>query len=456
MPLDAADQAPEPFRLNPKQAEARQLANGTAMCLLFVGGSRSGKTFFAVRQVVIRALKAPGSRHLIVRKAAVDCKASIGSDTLPKVVALCYPEIGYTYTKQEGVVRLENGSEIWLAGLDSHNLEKILGMEFTSIMVNEASQIPFATFETLKTRLAQKVREVDGKEQRLRFYVDLNPTTRAHWTYRLWIDGVHPEEGTPLDLSDYGHIFMNPLDNRENLPQSYLDSLANLSPRMRKRFFEGLYVADLEEALWRRSLILRTQRDVKDLKRVVVSIDPAASNQPGSNETGITAMGLDDDGLGYLLADESGKMRPEEWASRSLALWRDFDADCIVAEKNQGGDMIESVIRAQQARFIPQGRPQPRIVLVNAWKGKHLRAEPVAGLYERQKIYHVGEFPELEDQMCAFTIDFDRDEEGYSPDRLDSMVHGFTALFGDLVKRKPRRDATPHRPPASAGSWMGA
>lgn len=460
MPFDDSNVTmlpPRQFKLNPKQREATRLAGGTAMYLLFVGGSRSGKTFNAVRMIVIRSQLAPESRHLIVRKAAVDCKAAIGGDTLPKVLKLCFPDLPWTYNKQEGIVRFENGSEIWLAGLDSHNLEKVLGNEYATIMANEASQIPSDTFEVLKTRLAQKVTNTQtGDDLPLRFYVDLNPTTRAHWTYKMWIDLVHPEDGALLDPALYGHIFMNPLDNAANLPKAYLDSLAAMPARMRKRFYEGLYVADLEDALWRRGMILRTQREVKDLDRVVVAIDPAVSTQPGSNETGIIAAGIDSDKLGYVLADESGKYRPEEWASQALALWRDLDADCIVAEKNQGGDMVEATIRAQQARFIGSGRLPPRVVLVTATRGKALRAEPISGLYERSKVYHVGEFPELEDQMCAFTIDFDRDEQGYSPDRLDALVWGFTALFGELVKRKPRNNQAPaHRPP-SAGGWMGA
>jgi phage terminase large subunit-like protein len=158
----------------------------------------------------------------------------------------------------------------------------------------------------------------------------------------------------------------------------------------------------------------------------VVSIDPAISSQTGSNETGILCQAVNDQGHGYVLADGSGVYRPEEWAKNAIHLYHYYKADTIVAEANQGGEMVEAVIRAQN--------PHIPVKLVKATRGKYVRAEPVAALYARSRVSHVGDFPELEDQMCTFTADFDRKSEGYSPDRMDALVWGFTELFPGLIE----------------------
>jgi predicted phage terminase large subunit-like protein len=136
---------------------------------------------------------------------------------------------------------------------------------------------------------------------------------------------------------------------------------------------------------------------------------------------------IDGDGNGYLLADDSGRYSPPEWAQRALALYTQYGADRIVAEKNQGGDMVAEVIRAQQ-RNAP-------ITLVHASRGKVTRAEPVAALYERGKVYHAGEFPQLEDQLCQITVGFDRNAAGFSPDRMDALVWGFSELFPQMTRK---------------------
>ena len=160
----------------------------------------------------------------------------------------------------------------------------------------------------------------------------------------------------------------------------------------------------------------------------MVSIDPAVTNTPGSDETGIIVTARDNSGRGYVLADESGRYRPEEWARRAISLYDQFSADCIVAEVNQGGDMVEAMIQA-----AARGRAV-QVKKVTATRGKHVRAEPIAALYEQGKIRHAEPFAQLEDQMCSFMIDGDRKSQGYSPDRVDALVWGFTDLFPDLVR----------------------
>lgn len=417
------------YKRNPGQARMRaELLTGGYRYNLVYGGSRSGKTFELVGTVIERALLAPGSRHLIVRQEGTSAKRAIVKGTWPDVIKARFEGLTYAWKGQYGYFELPNGSEVWIGGLnDDAALEKILGNEYATIYMNEASEVKYLAFTLLRSRLAQTVETIEGKPLSQRFYADLNPTTRQHWTYRLWKDGVDPDSDLPVDQSIYGNIVVNPYDNAENLSVEYLNDLEALPPAARKRFLDGEYVADAEYALWRRGSIHHTQ-EVPELIRIVVAIDPAVSNQAGSDETGIVCCGVDAGGNGYVLADESGKYGPEEWARKAVALYQMYDADRIVAEVNQGGDMVESTVRAVN--------PSIPFTQVRATRGKAVRAEPIAALYERGKVYHVGGLEVLEDQMCSFTVDFNRKAQGYSPDRVDALVWGFTELFPKLTQNR--------------------
>jgi predicted phage terminase large subunit-like protein len=420
------------FQLTDRQSEVRRTFAKAYMFHLVYGGSRSGKTFLIVYTILTRAIKAPGSRHAIFRNDGVDAKQAIAMDTLPKVVELAYPDLPIKWRDKDGYFALGNGSEIWVAGLkDKERLDKVLGKEYATIYLNEASQIALAAFELVKTRLAQSVAQTDGRPLKLKMYVDLNPTTSAHWTYQVFVLGIHPDGGQPIPdhEKDYHNVTVNPMDNQDNLPRAYLATLQNMPERQRRRFFEGAYSADDDNALWRRSYI-KVDEDVPKMQRIVVAIDPAITNEVGSDETGIVVAGLGEDGRGYLLDDGSSKYRPEEWARRAISLFDTWDADRMVAEVNQGGDMVEATIKAQaRGRVIPY-------TAVTATRAKQVRAEPIAALYEQGKIRHVQSFPQLEDQMCSFTLGFDRKAAGYSPDRVDALVWAFTALFPQIAQNQ--------------------
>jgi len=170
-----------------------------------------------------------------------------------------------------------------------------------------------------------------------------------------------------------------------------------------------------EGALWNYDIIKRGIA-YPDLVRVVVSIDPATTSKSTSDLTGMTVQGIDERGYGYLIEDLSGKMTPNQWANKAISAFHRYEADRIVAEINQGGDMVESTIRSVDPSIPYRG--------VHATRGKQLRAEPVAALYEQGKIIHVKDkFKELEEQLCTW-------EPGdRSPNRLDALVQGFTELF---------------------------
>jgi phage terminase large subunit-like protein len=224
------------------------------------------------------------------------------------------------------------------------------------------------------------------------------------------------------------------LNNRANLAAKFLERIVSKyqGTRLGRQELDAEILEDLEGALWRRSVIdeYRVKLvDCPEFRRIVVAIDPATSSEDESNETGIIAAGLGADGDGYVLDDVSGIMAPLEWASEAIALYRARQADRIIAEVNNGGDMVENALRTVD-RNVSYGR-------VWATKGKFVRAEPVSSLYQQGRVHHVGSFDRLEDQMCAFTADFDRKAMGYSPDRMDALVWALTELMIQPDERRP-------------------
>jgi phage terminase large subunit-like protein len=236
------------------------------------------------------------------------------------------------------------------------------------------------------------------------------------------------------------------LDNKDNLAESTIKYLYEryAGTRFGRQELEGEVLEDIPGALWQRSKIdeHRLRAAPLDLQRIIVAVDPATSSEEGSDETGIVCVGLarDTDGYnrGYVLADRSLRGAPDEWAKAAVALYREFEADRIVAEKNQGGEMVEAVIRAVD-RNVP-------VSLVHATRGKLVRAEPVSALYEQGRVHHVGRFDELEDQMCIFAADYDR--ANGSPDRMDALVWGLSFLFNKMTgrKQKPEKDQEAEKP----------
>jgi predicted phage terminase large subunit-like protein len=217
-------------------------------------------------------------------------------------------------------------------------------------------------------------------------------------------------------------------ENRANLAPAFLDQIVRRyeGTRLGRQELDAEILEDVPGALWSRGIVEAARvAKVPDLTRVVVAIDPAASTSAGSDETGIVVAGKDERGEGYVLADLSGRYEPAEWAKAAIAAWRSHEADRIVAEVNNGGDMVEATLRVVD--------PTVSFTAVRAARGKTARAEPVAALYERGRVHHLGALPQLEDQMCAFTAGFDRAAAGYSPDRVDALVWALTALLLEPV-----------------------
>jgi phage terminase large subunit-like protein len=227
-----------------------------------------------------------------------------------------------------------------------------------------------------------------------------------------------------------------------NLPGAFLDAVREAygGTRLARQELDGELIEDADGTLWPRTLIEKSRTRPFDpgglaadrsLRRIVVGVDPPAGAGEGADACGIVAVGLGSDGLGYVLADASVQGKgPEGWAaavSRAASLW---GADRVVAEANNGGAMVESVLRACDA-----GLPVRR---VHASRGKVARAEPVAALFEKGRAKFAGAFPELEDELAGLTRGGEYQGPGRSPDRADAMVWALTELMLGSTARVPR------------------
>ena len=435
----------KPFKLTDKQLEANIVMGGPETNKLLRGGSRSGKTFLWCRRIAVRALRASGSRHAIWRFHYNHARNSIGRDTFPKMMRLVFPQVvermGGCEFSHEGILTLPNNSEIWLGGLDDkERVEKILGTEFATNYFNECSQFPYHSIEIAQSRLAQMV-EIDmegdpkfGEVLPLENLYDMNPPGKRHWTYDVFKRHVQPGTRDPIAYpDDYIEMQINPDDNRENLPPSYFKTLEGMSAAKRKRFKEGEWGNDAEGVLWNDSMLDRarigTVPDNVRMVRIVIGVDPSGSKgdkfaeEVKANDIGIVVCGLGSDNIGYVLEDATENTSPGEWGKTVARLARKWSADRVCAEPNYGGAMVEFVLKTAD--------PTLPVKMVPSSRGKALRAEPIAALYEsnQEKIKHVGYFGELEDQMTSMMPQPNGYQGEGSPDRLDAAVFALTELM---------------------------
>ena len=428
-------------KLTPRQREANLLLAGPASNIMLRGGSRSGKTFILCRAIVQRAINAPGSRHVIFRLRFNHAKTSIWADTLPKVLKLCFPALRVRFDKTDFYVELPNGSQIWISGLDDkERVEKILGAEYATLYFNESSQIPWGSIETAMSRLAQNIElapEIAAATGRmhlaLKAYFDCNPPSKLHWSFQLFRAKVRPgtKEALP-NPDDYAEMKINPDDNRDNLPPKYFEILDSMSAAKRLRFKDGEWASEVNGALW--ALEDRTAEDGRtmpgldtlrvakppELRRVVVAVDPSGTKGDGGGDNiGIVVAGVGIDGHAYVLDDATCQLSPEGWGRRVAERYKAWEADRVVGEANYGGDMVRFTVQTAD-KSLPYRD-------VKATRGKVVRAEPISALYEQGRVHHVGNFADLEDQLCNFTAN------GYvgdgSPDRADALVWALTELM---------------------------
>ena len=432
---------PDSFKLTADQEKANRLLGSDARHIMLYGGSRSGKTFLIMRAILTRAL-AHQSRHACLRYRFNHIKASVVYDTLPKVMDKCFPGVAEHchLDKSDWFYRLPNGSEIWFGGLDDkERTEKILGQEYATVFLNECSQIPWSSRNMALTRLAQNT------PLRLKTYYDCNPPSEIHWTCSVFVNKLDPDTRIQLrDKENYTAMQLNPAGNVVNLPPEYMGNLETLPSKMRQRFLLGQFQSAADNALWSYALLdkCRMLENVPEMARIVIAVDPSGCSGPEdkrSDEVGIVVVGLGTDGRGYLLEDLSNRFGPADWGRAVVTSFDRWEADAVVAETNYGGAMVGEVIKAARvqqgnARSIPFKE-------VHASRGKSVRAEPIAALYEQGKVAHAGFFERLEEQLCSMTT------AGYmgdrSPDRADAWVWGLNEIFPGMTRRETKQAHSP-------------
>lgn len=405
----------------PFWARPNQLApEGDWITWLLLAGRGFGKTRCGAEWVREKAKNFPGCRIALVGETAADCR-KVMVDGESGILNISPPDFMPTYHPTNRQLIWPNGSIA-----ETYNAtepDQLRGPQHHFAWCDEIAKWKYmqATWDQVQMglRLGEKPQQV------------VTTTPR------------------PLDLikkilNDKDTVVTRgrTLDNSDNLAAPFLKKITEEyeGTRLGRQELDAEILDDIPGALWQRSNIdlNRVQEVPEDLERVIVAVDPAVSNENGSDEHGIVVVGLarDNDGYarGYVLEDGSLKGSPEEWARKAVSLYRKWSADKIVAEKNQGGDMVASVIKAVDRSITPK--------LVHASRGKYIRAEPVSSLYEQNRIHHVGRFDRLEDQMCTFSIDNIRGNGMGSPDRVDALVWGLTELFDKLTGRRRKAAET--------------
>lgn len=424
--------------LNAKQLEGLEVCSGDATDILLEGGSGSSKTYLHVRNVITRALKAPLSRHGIFRFRFNHVVDSIGRETFPDVLRNEFPGIVPLHDKQNWIYTFPNRSEIYLGGLDDkERTEKILGKGLVTAFLNEVSQIPWNARNMVVTRMRQKISDtISGQDLKVRTFYDWNPTNEGHWAHKLFHKHIDPDTGQlVMNPRDYAYFKMNPADNKANLSEDYLKKLQAMSPRFRKRFWDGEAAPHNPFGLFNDANIdLNRVLDgvTPEFVRLLVAVDPSGSgdkDNADNDEIGVVVAGLGTDGYAYLLEDLTLKAGPETWGRTAVAAYDRRAASGIVAEKNFGGDMVRAVIQSAASAY---GIRPPPIKLVTASRGKTVRAEPIAALYGQNKVRHVGYFPKLEDELSGFSSTGYTGEK--SPNRADALIWVLTELFPGIVQ----------------------
>lgn len=406
------------FHYTEAQQQGLELLSSIARYIMFFGGSRSGKTFLLVSAILARARKARASRHVIIRRHFNGVKTAIGMDTLPKVLQLRFPGWRIKENRSDNYWELPNKSQVWLCGLDdAQRAEKILGKEFATIYFNECSELDYNSVQTALTRLAQNCPGLVNKA-----YFDCNPPGKSHWSYKMFVEKINPIERVPLLNPEIcAAMRINPADNRENLPPGYIEeTLGGMTARKRERFLLGEWADEAEGALWKQADIDNYRViNAPDLVRIVVGVDPAVTANEDSDETGIVAVGAGVDGDFYVLDDRSCRAPVLSWCREAVELYRELEADRVIGEVNNGGDLIEGMLRQVDPDISYRG--------VHATRGKIIRAEPVAALYEKGRVHHVGMFPDLECEMTGYAPLM----ATKSPNRMDALVWAITELSKD-------------------------
>jgi phage terminase large subunit-like protein len=408
---------------------------------LYLAGRGAGKTRSCAEWLAWKAIEKPGTRTAIIARTFADARDTCAEGESGILTILRQYDQLRTWNRSLGEIILKNGSRIKL--FSAEEPDRLRGPQHEYIWCDELAAWQYSDAwdqAQFGLRLGQKPQVVIATTPRptkllKRIMTDANTTISRGTTYDN-LTNLAPTvatailakyEGTRLGRQElYGEI----IDEVEGALWRGADidayrvepstvgladgsrGVASLSPAPPNQLLGLSGVTSSEPA----NIAPASSPSKVELVRVVVAVDPAVTTGEDSDETGIVVVGKGDDGNGYVLADRTIKGSPAEWARKAIQALHDFgDIGTIVAETNQGGDMVEHTLRSIE--------PHIPFKKVHAKQGKRLRAEPISALYEQGRVHHVGVFSLLEEQMTSWLPD-----SGYSPDRLDALVHGLTEL----------------------------
>jgi phage terminase large subunit-like protein len=386
---------------HPHQKPPTTAANGAPWTTwLILGGRGAGKTRAGAEWVRSVAAADKTARIALVGETEHEVR-EVMIEGISGLLAVHRSDERPQWIPTRGRVEWKDGAVAQV--FTAENYESLRGPQFSAAWLDELAKWRHAeaTFDMLQfgLRLGERPRQV------------VTTTPRPIALLKRIIDDPHTavtHAGTRA--------------NARNLSPQFVETvLARYhGTRLGRQEIDGEIVEERNDALWTRAGIESCRVDAAPaLKRIVVAVDPPASAKRGADACGIVAVGRADDGTIYVIADDSvAGLTPQGWAVKAVTLWRRLQADALVAEVNQGGDMVKAVVAAVD--------PEVPVTAVHATRGKYLRANPVSQLYEQGRVKHAGSFSALEDEMCDFGLD--GLSSGRSPDRLDALVWAVSAL----------------------------
>lgn len=379
---------------------------------LILAGRGWGKTLAGAEDAKRYGLANPGCRYAIVARTFADARDTCveGESGL---LSCLPPSAVATWNRSMGELILTNGTRYKLFSADEPN--RLRGPQHHRAWSDEPASWGLGTKDT------QWPPAWDMLQFGLRLGDD--PRNIATTTPRP-IKLIRHLVNDPLTTVTRGRT----LDNAANLAPTFLSQIVARyeGTRLGRQELDAEILDDVPGALWTYAM-LEARRPAPDLARCVVGVDPSGGSDPENDEQGIIVGGKGSDGHGYVVADRSCKLSPDGWGRRAVQAYVDFSADAIVVERNFGGDMAQAVIEsAARAMSV-----KVKVVMVTASRGKALRAQPVAALYEQGMVHHAEVFDVLEEQMTTWTP-----ESGTSPDRLDALVWTLTETMLDPPQRE--------------------
>ena len=380
--------------------------------LVLAGGRASTKSWSVARALLIRGCRSR-QRWLCCRELQNSISESVHKLFCDQIEAL---NMGGYYTVQRDGIYGANGSEFFYAGLrnDPQKVKSTEGLD--GAWVEEGQSISDESMEILDPTVRKEGSQV---------IITYNPRFEEDCVHRMFHDpATRPPKTWYKEL-----IYLdNPWLSEVNRAQA--EHMKATNPLLYEHVWLGKCVPNLVNALWTWDSIDKPRTPIgtpMQLARVVVAVDPAVTANKNSDETGISVAACSKGAPRhyYVLADLSGRYQPEQWARKALQAYDTYEADAMVFEVNQGGQLVTETIKNV---CRADNRPVPRLIEVRASRGKVVRAEPIAALYSQGLVHHVGPLADLERQMLRFNPIPADNKNQKSPDRMDALVWGLTQL----------------------------